>query len=484
MLKKLVFSIENISNISESNDPNFTNVTIDALSDGPNHHNLIISEETLRLSADSIYEVPIVFKYDPWKDNLMGHEPDEIPCGFISKIDNPIQFVKLSDNRTMLRVLGKIWKRYSGKLIDILKRDGGKKAVSVEMEVLDFDEIKSEIKEFAMRAVTIIGTEPAIPDAGLTVLSFEKDKEDYYQKFAGKFKIDNSLESADMTDNAWVNSGRKLYGKFIDSSQAELIAKEAYLVVKDGWKDSPSDSKLLGYPHHRWNGDTLIVVKKGIQSAFARYKQQGGNDKSVLAHIEKHYKELNLDGLDIGNFSTEIEKEENELEDKENVMMEEEKKEEKMTVEEEKKEEGAKEEEKMAVYESEKEPEMKKEDKFGCDENVTNYQEKLKEYSVKFEVQEKELSELRKFKADREAEEVKYTLEKLFSDIGESLSKDKLEEFRFRSEKITLPEVAAFSNEVKAATFDVEKNIKPESAVLKMSISKPAEIAKKSVWSF
>ena len=46
----------------------------------------------------------------------------------------------------MIRVLGKIWKRYSGKLIDILKRDGGEKAVSVEMEVLDFDKIKSLLK--------------------------------------------------------------------------------------------------------------------------------------------------------------------------------------------------------------------------------------------------------------------------------------------------------------------------------------------------
>ena len=43
----------------------------------------------------------------PWTDNLVGHSQDEVPCGFISKIDNPIQFIKTEDSRTMIRVLGK-----------------------------------------------------------------------------------------------------------------------------------------------------------------------------------------------------------------------------------------------------------------------------------------------------------------------------------------------------------------------------------------
>lgn len=52
-----------------------------------------------------------------------------------------------------------------------MKRDGGEKAVSVEMEILDLTKLNLVTKKFAMRAVTIIGVEPAIPDAKLTVLA-------------------------------------------------------------------------------------------------------------------------------------------------------------------------------------------------------------------------------------------------------------------------------------------------------------------------
>ena len=474
MLEKIVFFVENVSEISESSDPNFCNITIDAFSDGPNHHNLIISEDTLKKSADSIYEVPIVFKYDPWKDDLMGHEPDEVPCGFISKIDNPIQFVKLPDNRTMLRVLGKIWKRYSGKLIDVLKRDGGKKAVSVEMEVLDFDEIKAEIKAFAMRAVTIIGSDPAIPDAGLTVLSFEKDKEHYYQKFESKYKVDFSKENAFMEDDKYRNEGRALYGKMLGESNEKSLISSAYLSFEEGYGDSPSTK--LKYPIGRWRGNTLCLSKSGLQFASSKLQSLGITSGSAIDKLKEYYSIL---GLSTESFSTEIEKEENELKD-EKVMMEDEKKEEvEMAVEEEKKEEikeEPKEEEKMAVEEDKKEEE--KEEDFGCGKE--EYEKKISEFSTKIEAYEKELEGLRKFKSDREEQDKLFALEQLFSEVKESLSKDKLEEFRTRSEELKFSDVPAFSNEVKAATFDVVKKVSSEDTIKRMATTVPVQEKKKN----
>ena len=161
--------------------------------------------------------------------------------------------------------------------MDILKRDGGKKAVSVEMEISDFDKIKSEIKAFAMKAVTIIGVAPAIPDAELTVLSFSKDRDDYYKMFEASdkktYNIDLSKESAFMEDIAWKNEGRKLYGKMLSAQNAEALVNACYLIVEEGWRDSPSTK--LKYPVCKWRGDTLCLAKSGLEAANSRMQAQG-----------------------------------------------------------------------------------------------------------------------------------------------------------------------------------------------------------------
>jgi hypothetical protein len=105
--------------------------------------------------------------------------------------------------------------------------------------------------------------------------------------------IDNSKESS--TSGNWTNPGSALYDKIIDQKSA---LNEAYLIVEDGYKDAPSEH--LKYPHHVIRSGKLIVHKDGVQAAFQRAKAQGITTGSVLNHIKKHYRELELD---MTNFS-------------------------------------------------------------------------------------------------------------------------------------------------------------------------------------
>lgn len=105
--------------------------------------------------------------------------------------------------------------------------------------------------------------------------------------------IDNSKEAS--TSGKWSNPEQRLYEPIIDQKSA---LNEAYLIVEDGYKDAPSQH--LKYPHHVIRNNKLIVHKDGVQAAYQRAKAQGVATGSVLNHIKKHYRELELD---MTNFS-------------------------------------------------------------------------------------------------------------------------------------------------------------------------------------
>ena len=192
-MDKIKFAVEKVEIVDEKNDSQFATIAIDAFASGDNRHNLIVSEETLRKTAYSIYNKPLVWIYDSMFDDIGTHDPLEVPCGFVPH-DQEIKFTKLADGRTMMSVIGKIWKRYSGELLSIFKRDDGRKPVSVEMEVFDLVENQtgSELLDFCFSAITILGSliTPAIPGAKGTILSFsERIKEEYDIAYNSEFSL-------------------------------------------------------------------------------------------------------------------------------------------------------------------------------------------------------------------------------------------------------------------------------------------------------
>ena len=298
----LNFAISKIDFIEEVNDSLFRKARIEAFATGENAHTLPIDEDVLRRGAKTIYNKPILWKYDKRLDDAMAHEKDEVPCGFIPKEDNPITFKKHEDGRIFIVINALIWTRYSGRLIEIFKRDNNHKDVSIEIVILESDNrgIKPKILEFVIAGITILGEwiAPACKGCHAELLEFSADRKKYENLcFAEKsIKINNSKEAA--TSGAWSNPRKKLYEPIVKASNTGALFREAYLVNSSDEKDSTmSDHK---YPHHVVRDGQLIIHRNGLEAAFQRASQQGSVEGGVKAHLLRHYREL---GLSTENFS-------------------------------------------------------------------------------------------------------------------------------------------------------------------------------------
>jgi hypothetical protein len=447
------------------------------ITEGQNRHSLPISLEAIKDAAErTLRGKPIVASYSKWDKDLESHkrpEDSEAIGYFIENQDFKYEIVE--NGLRALFAKGILWKTYAPNQVgSLFSANNHTKGVSMEIKInslVDENDESKGIASFSFLSVCILGDRysPASPLAHVKLLTFEAMKDKYESLlFESKYKVDFSLENAFMEDTEYRNEGRSLYGKMLGEPNEKQLINCAYLSFEEGYRDSPSTK--LKFPVGKWRGNTLCLSKSGLQLANSKLKSLGIKSGSVIDKLKEYYSIL---GLSIEGFSTEIEKEEDKLDEK--VMMEQdENKEEKMAIEEEKKEEVKEEpkEEKMAVEEEKKEEEPKeKEEDFGC--GKLEYEAKIAEY-------EKELFELRKFKSDREEQDKKFELEKLFSQVGDSLSKDQLEEFRSRSETIKFSDVPAFSNEVKAATFDVVKKVNSEDNIKRMATTIPVQEKKKN----
>ncbi|HUU86711.1 MAG TPA: hypothetical protein VMX17_03065 [Candidatus Glassbacteria bacterium] len=198
MTNKMLFSIDNIELLEENPDSRFSILSLDFFASGNNLHNTYVSEETLRRTASTIKNCPLVWKLDGLRNDIGTHDIEEVPCGVVPE-EAEIFEKKMPDGRIMLSVKAFVWKHYSGKLLDFFERDGDK-PISVEIEVLDFEELEDEIIElcdYRFQAITVLGSkiEPAIPLAHATVLKFaEEYKRDYELEFSKKYEsIDLSI---------------------------------------------------------------------------------------------------------------------------------------------------------------------------------------------------------------------------------------------------------------------------------------------------
>ena len=236
----MLFTINNVELLKEDPDSRFSILSLDFFASGNNLHDTYVSEETLKRTAPSIKNCPLVWKYDSLRDDIGAHDIEETPCGFIPEIAEIIE-KNLSDGRIMLSVKAYVWKYYSGQILDFFKRDGDK-PISVEIEVFDFEEIDDdivELKDYKFQAITVLGSkvEPAIPLAHAKVLQFAKDyKRDYDLEFSRKYEsIDFSVPDK-VKSNA--QKGLELYKELGRGGSPVSLALARHLIKKDITNDS------------------------------------------------------------------------------------------------------------------------------------------------------------------------------------------------------------------------------------------------------
>ena len=177
--KHLLFDIENAEVVEENESSQFATVKIFAFNSGWNRHDMYCSLDTLKNTAQSIYDKPIIYSFSKLFRDFDSHTDPEksFIAGFV--VRDSAEFVELEDGRTSLSVLAKIWKMYAPQFMQLLKEsENHEKKVSVEMELRDYAEIENgeEMLDFEYSAVCVLGdliTE-ASPGAHLEVLSFAK----------------------------------------------------------------------------------------------------------------------------------------------------------------------------------------------------------------------------------------------------------------------------------------------------------------------
>lgn len=309
MNKTLNFSINSIEFVDNVQNALFRKMRIKAFASGENAHTLPIDENVLKRGALTVYNKPILWKYNPFTDDANTHDIDEVPCGFVPESDdNEITFERETDGRLFMIINALIWTKYCGRLVDIFERDGYKKDVSIEIITNDkpkeFDE-KPEVLDFVITGITILGEwiDPACKGASAELLKFsiddfDKDKIQYLNSIKcalNTITIDNTKESA--VNGVWSNPRRKLFNPIIKADNKESLLKEAYLVHGNSSDPIMSEYK---YPHHIIKDGKLVLHVRGLQSAFSRASQQDIVSGEVKRHILKHYKEL---GLNQENFS-------------------------------------------------------------------------------------------------------------------------------------------------------------------------------------
>lgn len=210
--------------------------------------------------------------------------------------------------------------------------------------------------------------------------------------------IDNTKDSA-KNSNSWKNPGATFLNKCLEASNHEALVKEAYAVVPDNVSGDVSINDV-GYPHHDIVDGKMVVDVAGVEAAYKRAMQQKLTG-APMDHINKHRKELGMD------------KENNQLNQSEKKVEQNVEKQDKSSEFEKKNQEVKDVIDYKVEYEKVK-------------ENYSKLQTEFDEYKKNYSTPEKDVAELRTYKADKLASEHQAQIDAIFAKSDfESLKDDK-----------------------------------------------------------
>lgn len=103
------------------------------------------------------------------------------------------------------------------------------------------------------------------------------------------YKIDKSKDA--MSDTPWQDIDKtELRNKIIEAKNKVTLVKSVYLLVEDGWEEAPSEK--LKYPVMEIKGDKIVYNRNALASALGYAKKE--NEESVVSKVEAIYKKLGL----------------------------------------------------------------------------------------------------------------------------------------------------------------------------------------------
>ena len=308
--KRCNFEVDNYRLVEENSESQFATLEIDVCRSGNNSHGMPIPQSAIEQCASSVKGKPVLASFQFADVDFGGHDYDEQPVGFFIE-EEPEIIEKEHEGHTekFIRAKAKVWKRYFENAMDIFRRKHGRSDVSMEIDMLDFQEPDEEhegyINLFSILGCTLLGVKPAIQGSEARVLSFAEIK-DEYDKESGesdieKFTIARKDKMAEVTykinktelkETPWGDVDKTaMRNKIMKAINKATLVKSVYALVEDGWQDAPSEH--LKYPIMQLVGDTFYYNRYALSSALAYAKQEG--ESAVVSKIEKLYKKFKLD---------------------------------------------------------------------------------------------------------------------------------------------------------------------------------------------
>ena len=346
---KKIFALEvNDYDVKELSDKQFLSMDIWAISNGINRNGSEFLEESFESAIPTFYNKPVLAFYntticDTEEHNCSVNFDEDGKVFYDYQYDgaeHPVGLIPESATITIEERDGKkwihikdalLWYEYNHQLGQLLKKKGNKK-VSVEVEFLDsyMDEGIEKVKSFVFLGVTILGTDPntmeeyqeGIEGARLELsgytnteefvrfkqkmsfaynkmnvlkkynIEIPEDKQEFLAKSewgtADPIKVDKSKDA--VSEDSWGDvSKTELRNTVLKAKNYKTIVKSVYLLVEDGWENSPSSH--LKYPVMQYKNGTLVYNAGGLLAA-----QQYGEkyDEAVANKAKRIRKKLGL----------------------------------------------------------------------------------------------------------------------------------------------------------------------------------------------
>ena len=516
------FSVEDVQLYREQDeDPDFAYVELWALAEGNNSHRNPFSKEVLERDADTFKGKFIVAKYDKFKGDVEGHELDESIIGYVPP-NEEVEFKNKEVDgveKEFAVVKGLLSKVYAKEVVDLF-RTNNSRTVSCEFSCatqyeeneygraidengLELD-VDNPVLGYHIFGITVLGLslKPSVAGTEIKVKQFaEKCEQQSLKQFAEERKeklklvshpMDKSKGAVDMGD--W--NGDKAKNDLLKEKNFKTLAKSVCLLLEDGWEEKKKGA--LKYPVMNLKDGKWVYNAEGLSSARA-YGEQ--HDPSVADKAISIQKRLGLYNKEDKEDNMEEEKKLSESESKDtekDIVMEEPKEEEtKEMAQEDNKEEQPKEmgcdgetkemsdddskdDDKDDEQEDKEDDDDNQEKKFSLDayvdqvamlamlENETEDNKKLadevmkqmsaNEIVEKFIQMAKENAELKieKEKSDKEKRDKKFSA--IMASVKEDLGAKLFSELSEEGKDLTLEQLGAFENKVKAFAYEATKN--------------------------
>ena len=515
------FSIDDIQEVATEDSVEFAVARIAVLSTKKNSHNVNITKEILKRDGLSVLGKWVIADYDgidvtthTKNTHIIGIVPSDSNVEFVENSDGTVtMFVDAILSKLYATEVYNLFRQHNFRNVSVEMstfNDRENDDNSIDIDGLN-------IYSICVLGLTVGGS---CPDANMSITRFsEKNAEEYYQntkRFSLKqlaeqrneklkvtsHPIDKSKEAVDM--GSW--DGDKAKDDLLKEKNFKTVAKSVCLLLEDGWEDGVKGA--LKYPVMNLKNGKWVYNAQGLSSARAYGEQHDPSVADKAISIQKRLglykdndssKEENMENKEM-NFSDSekdkdiiMEKEDNSADEKdmacdnkemagesEDEKLKEEKKEEKDIKDEEKKMAEESEDEKLKEEKKEEDDIAKEEKKFSLDayvdeaamiamlENETEECKALvekitKEFSAndivsKFIEMAKENAELKaeKEKVDTEKRDKKFA--SIMASVKEDLDEKTYSELSEEGKDLSLAQLGAFENKVKAFAYEATKN--------------------------